>query len=47
MFLDAAASVEISPVVVSIMAMELSKDENWKSEQLLAFTTLAKQYLLS
>ncbi len=47
LFLDAAAAVEIAPVIVSIMAIELSKDENWKSEQLLVFTTLAKQYLLS
>jgi glycerol-3-phosphate dehydrogenase len=45
LFLDAAAALEAAPVVAHVLAEELEKDDNWKGEQIAAFSTLARQYL--
>lgn len=47
LFLDATAALESASVVAELMAWELNKDEKWIQEQLTAFSSLAKQYLLS
>jgi glycerol-3-phosphate dehydrogenase len=46
LFLDAKAAVETAPTVAEIMRKELNKDENWKMEQIRAFTELASGYIL-
>lgn len=45
LLLDARASVEAAPVVAALMAGELNKNENWLTEQVSAFTAIAKNYL--
>ncbi len=45
LFLDAAASLEIAPVVAALMAVELGRDQAWQSRQLESFHTAASQYL--
>jgi glycerol-3-phosphate dehydrogenase len=45
LFLDAAAALQVAPLVADIMAHELSTDEAWKRKQIDAFTSLAKNYL--
>lgn len=47
LFLDAAAALQAAPRVAQLMAAELGKDEAWINEQLLLFTKLANQYLLT
>ncbi len=47
LFLDAQAAIEAVPDVATIMALEMGKDEEWIKQEILSFTTLAKQYLLS
>ena len=47
LFLDAAAAVEVAPLVAESMAKALSKDAQWITEQVTQFKRLAKQYLLS
>jgi glycerol-3-phosphate dehydrogenase len=47
LFLDAHAAIEAAPIVATIMANELGKDENWVKQEIDIFTSLAKQYLLS
>lgn len=47
LFLDATAALESASLVAELMAVELKKDEKWIQEQLTAFSSLAKQYLLS
>jgi glycerol-3-phosphate dehydrogenase len=46
LFLDAAAAIRMAPEVATIMARELGYDEAWRRDQVGAFTTLAKQYML-
>jgi len=46
LFLDAQAAIDSAPVVATLMASELGKDENWQKEQLTAFNDLASHYLL-
>ena len=45
LLLDAKAAIESAPVVASIMAKEMNKDENWIQEQIGSFNEIAKNYL--
>jgi len=45
LLLNAAAASESAPVVASLMARELKRDDAWQSEQIQLFRDLAKQYL--
>lgn len=47
LLLDAKAAIEVSPIVASLMAKELGKDQDWIDTQIKTFETLAKGYLLS
>lgn len=47
LFLDAAAAIETAPLIASMLAVEFGKDKAWEEEQVIAFKTLAQQYLLS
>lgn len=47
LFLDAKIAMEVAPMVASVMAAYLNKDDQWEKEQVESFTTLAKQYILS
>ncbi|MFA8449306.1 MAG: glycerol-3-phosphate dehydrogenase/oxidase [Bacteroidales bacterium] len=46
LLLDARSSINAAPVVASIMAAELGKDEQWQKEQIDAYTQLANSYVL-
>jgi glycerol-3-phosphate dehydrogenase len=45
LLLDASAAIEAAPVVASIMAKEMNKDETWATEQVASFQQVAKNYL--
>jgi glycerol-3-phosphate dehydrogenase len=47
LFLDARAAMECVPLVAALIAAELQKDTSWQKEQVEAFNSLAKTYLLS
>lgn len=47
LFLDATAALESASLVAELMAKEMNKGEEWVQEQVSAFSSLAKQYLLS
>ena len=47
LLLDAKAAIEAAPLVAKIMAAEMNKDENWISEQINDFNTIAKHYIPS
>ena len=46
LFLDARIAIQVAPMVASIMAEELNKDEDWITDQVNSFNQLAKQYML-
>ena len=46
LLLDARASVEVAPVVASIMAKELGRSPGWEQEQVAAYRSLAESYIL-
>jgi glycerol-3-phosphate dehydrogenase len=46
LFLDAQAAIEAAPLVAKLMAEELGKYSQWENEQVTAFDSLAKAYLL-
>jgi len=46
LYLDARTSMELAPVVASVMAAELGRDKNWEQQQVKEFTELAKGYIL-
>jgi glycerol-3-phosphate dehydrogenase len=46
LFLDAQAAIKVAPMVAALMATELKRDIQWQNEQVVAFTNLAKAYLL-
>lgn len=46
LFLDATEAHRIAPIVAEIMAAELGYDNNWIQQEITAFDTLAKGYLL-
>lgn len=45
--LDARAAIEAGPVVASIMAEVMDKDDHWEQEQVAAFTAVASKYLIN
>lgn len=47
LFLDATIAIEIAPIVATMLAKELDKDDVWKQRQLQEFKTLASQYVLT
>jgi glycerol-3-phosphate dehydrogenase len=47
LFLDAQAAMEAAPAVAQLMADEIKKDNDWIQQQINAFNSIAKQYLLS
>ena len=47
LLLDAKASIEMAPKVAEIMMKELGKNERWKEKQIVNYTKLAKNYILS
>ncbi|WP_333819502.1 glycerol-3-phosphate dehydrogenase/oxidase [Ohtaekwangia sp.] len=47
LFLDAAASIEMAPVVARLLAETLGHDEAWQHAQIQAFTQLADGYRLA
>jgi glycerol-3-phosphate dehydrogenase len=46
LFIDARLAMRLAPKVADIMMTELKEDENWKENQIRAFSDLAKGYLL-
>jgi glycerol-3-phosphate dehydrogenase len=46
LFLDAQASMEMAPLVASIMAKELNRPSSWEQSQIKQFNKVAKEYLL-
>ncbi|GGK27832.1 glycerol-3-phosphate dehydrogenase [Yeosuana aromativorans] len=46
LFLDAKAAIEITPMVATILANELNKDDDWKHEQISNFIGVASQYVI-
>jgi glycerol-3-phosphate dehydrogenase len=46
LFLNAAAALTMAPEVAALMARELGRDEAWQRQEVAAFATLAKQYLV-
>ncbi|HEY0730902.1 MAG TPA: glycerol-3-phosphate dehydrogenase/oxidase [Chitinophagaceae bacterium] len=46
LFLDAAESIRLAPVVANLMAEALDKDQEWVNQQVEEFTQLAQQYIL-
>lgn len=47
LFLDAHAAMDMAPLVAGIAAKELGKDAAWEQEQVQAFLTIARNYLLT
>jgi glycerol-3-phosphate dehydrogenase len=45
LLLDAQAAIECAPVVASLLAAELGRDEIWETQQINFFRELAGQYL--
>jgi glycerol-3-phosphate dehydrogenase len=45
LLLDARAAIECAPVVASLLAAELGRDEIWKTQQINFFRELAGNYL--
>jgi glycerol-3-phosphate dehydrogenase len=46
LFLDAKAAMEAAPVVATIMANELNKDEQWINLQVISFKKISEGYLI-
>lgn len=47
LFLDAKLSIEIAPVIATLLSEILQKDNAWVEKQIESFTLLANQYLVS
>lgn len=47
LFLDAAESIRMAPIVANILAKELCYDKNWEKEQVINFTKLASGYIIN
>ncbi|MGB5418450.1 MAG: glycerol-3-phosphate dehydrogenase/oxidase [Algibacter sp.] len=47
LFLDANAAIEIAPIVASILATELNKNEVWKQNQISSFVEIANHYCIN
>jgi glycerol-3-phosphate dehydrogenase len=46
LLLDARAAAEAAPLVASLLAEELGRDESWQARQVAAFRELAAGYML-
>lgn len=46
LFLDAKAAIEIAPLVATILAKELNKNEDWKQQQIVDFIEIANSYVI-
>lgn len=46
LFLDAKAAIEIAPLVATLLAKELNKDDNWRQQQISGFLEIANQYII-
>lgn len=46
LFLDAKAAIEIAPLIASMLAKELNKDEKWVQEQISCFNQIATNYVV-
>lgn len=46
LFLDARESIRIAPETARLMARELHRDENWKTQQIQDFEKVAKNYFI-
>ncbi|HIB36607.1 glycerol-3-phosphate dehydrogenase/oxidase [Mesonia sp.] len=46
LFLNAKAAIESAPTVADILAKELNKTEDWKTQQIETFTKMAKHYTI-
>lgn len=46
LFLDAKAAIEVAPLVASILAEELDKDDDWIQNQIISFNEIAKFYII-
>ncbi len=46
LFLDANAAIEIAPLVATILAKELNKNEDWQQQQIVDFIELANNYVI-
>lgn len=47
LFLDARAAIAMAPEVAQLLAIELSRDQQWMDDQLKSFVELAKGFLLA
>lgn len=47
LFLDARAAIAVAPVVATLMATEMEKNQEWIYKQVQDFTTVAQGYLLA
>jgi glycerol-3-phosphate dehydrogenase len=47
LFLDANAAMESAPIVAKLMAIEMSKNEEWIIAEIKSFNTIAKNYILN
>ncbi|RNC66143.1 glycerol-3-phosphate dehydrogenase/oxidase [Proteiniphilum sp. X52] len=47
LYMDAKASIEMAPLVASIMAKELNKDKSWEEEQVREYRSIAQNYFLT
>ncbi|MNR34422.1 hypothetical protein D3C85_1521940 [compost metagenome] len=45
LFIDAQAAKDMAPKVASLLAQELSADQNWEGNQIETFSTLANGYI--
>jgi glycerol-3-phosphate dehydrogenase len=45
LFLDAQAAIECAPLVASLLAREMNKDEGWQRDQINSFNSVAIKYL--
>ena len=45
LFLDAQAAIESAPVVASLIAATMNKNESWQKDQVEAFVKVARNYL--
>lgn len=46
LFLDASAAIAAAPLVANMMAKEMNKTNEWSSQQIKDFETIAQQYLI-
>ncbi len=47
LFLDARVAMQVAPLVASVMASTLNKNQDWAEQQISSFNALASNYILS